>query len=57
MTQKALDGHILFHSGQQEIFVCEYCGKEYTSKTALERHMKEKHPDVEEEEEEEVDLE
>ena len=59
MTQKALDGHMLFHSGEQEIFVCEYCGEEYISKTALQRYMKEKHPDEEEEEEEEeeVDLE
>ena len=54
MTQKALDRNMLFHSGEQEIFVCEYCGKEYTSKTALQRHMKDKHPD--EEEEEKVDL-
>ena len=57
MTQKALDGHMLFHSGEQEIFVCEYCGKKYISKTALYRHLKDKHPDEEEEEEEEVDLE
>ena len=50
MTQEALDGHMLFHSGQQEIFVCEVCGKEYSSKTALAKHMKDKHPDEEEEE-------
>ena len=55
MTQKALDGYMLFHSGEQEIFVCEYCGKEYISKTALQRHLKDKHRD--EEEAEEVDLE
>ena len=46
---------MVFHSGGQEIFVCEYCGKKYISKAALQRHMKDKHPD--EEEEEEVDLE
>ena len=57
MTQKALHGCMLFHSVEQEIFVCEYCGKEYISKTALQRHMKDKHPDEEKEEEEEVDLE
>ena len=37
----------------EEIYVCEYCGKEYTSKTALQRHMKDKYPDEEVEEEEE----
>ena len=50
MTQEALDGHMLFHNGQQEIFVCEVCGKEYSSKTALAKHMKDKHPDEEEDE-------
>ena len=50
MTQKALDGHMLVHAGSQEFFVCEFCGKEYNSKTALQKHLKEKHPDGEEEE-------
>ena len=53
MTQKALDDHMLYHSGEQEIYVCDYFGKEYTLKTALQRHMKDKHPDEEVEEEEE----
>ena len=40
MTQKALDGHMLLHAGSQEVFVCEFCGKEYNSKTALQKHLK-----------------
>ena len=44
MTQKALDGHMLLHAGSQEVFVGEFCGK-YNSKTALQKHLKEKHPD------------
>ena len=54
MTQKALDGHMLLHAGSPELFVCEFCGKEYNSKTALQKHLKEKHPDDEEGEEEEI---
>ena len=57
MTQKALDGHMLLHAGSQEVFVCEFCGKEYNSKTALQKHLKEKHPDDEAEEEKEIHLE
>ena len=57
MTQKALDGHMLLHAGSQEVFLCEFCGKEYNSKTALQKHLKEKHPDDEAEEEEEIHLE
>ena len=45
MTQKAL------------VFVCEFCGKEYNSKTALQKHLKEKHPHDEAEEDEEIHLE
>ena len=58
MTQKALDGHMLLHAGSQEVFVCEFCGKEYNS-NALQKHctIKEKHPDDEAEEEEEIHLE
>ena len=56
MTQKALDGHMLFLSGGTRN-LCEYCGKEYISKTALHRHLKDKHPHEEEEKKEEVDLE
>ena len=52
MTQKASDGHMLLHAGSQELLVCEFCGKEDNSKTALQKHLKEKHPDDEEEEEE-----
>ena len=40
-----------------DMLLCEYCGKEYISKTALHRHLKDKHPHEEEEEKEEVDLE
>ena len=56
MTQKAFDGHMLLHAGEQELFVFEFCGKEYNSKTALQRHLKDKHHDDEEEEEEDVHL-
>ena len=54
MTQKALDGHMFLHAGSQEVFVCEFCGKKYNSKTVLQKHLKEKHPDDEAEEEEEI---
>ena len=54
MTQKALDGHKLFHQGLAENFICDICGAEYKHKISLTSHMKGKHPDeVEEEEEEE----
>ena len=59
MTQKALDGHQLFHQGLAENFICDICGAEYKHKTSLTSHMKGKHPDEvgEEEEEEVVELE
>ena len=44
MTQKALDGHQLFHQGLAEKFICDICGAEYMHKTSLNTHMKAKHP-------------
>ena len=57
MTQKALDKHKLFHQGLAENFICDICGAEYKHKTSLTSHMKAKHPDEVEEEEEVVELE
>ena len=58
MTQKALDGHQLFHQGLAEKFLCDISGAEYMHKTSLTAHMKAKHPEeVEEGEEEVVELE
>ena len=53
MTQKALDGHHLFHQSLAEKFICDICGAEYMHKTSLTAHMKGKHPEEVEEEEEE----
>ena len=50
MTQEALDGHMLFHDGLQEILFVKCVERKYSSKTALAKHMKDKHPDEEEEE-------
>ena len=44
--------------GLAEKFICDICGAEYMHKTSLTAHMKAKHPEkVEEEEEEVVELE
>ena len=53
MTQKAFDGHQLFHQGLVEKFICDICGAEYMHKALLKTHMKAKHPEEVEEEEEE----
>ena len=50
MTQKALDGHKLFHQGLAENFICDICGAEYKQKKSLTSHMKGKHSDDIEEE-------
>ena len=55
MTQKAMDGHQLFHQGLAEKIICDICGAEYMHKTSLKTHVKAKHPEeVEEEQEEQV---